>query len=252
MLIAEVIDFSSNASVNAPENWEKRTDSITGKVYWYNKYQNISRDTPPGETKTDVVTDPKNNNKPVQPGAPIASGNGKNGDPWDSHGAKPDKKPDAKPDTTPSVSGAPLKGSLVVNSPFGMRKGVHHGGVDLAASSGTSVYSPIKGKITFNGVDGNCGNTIIVDNGTESHQFCHLSSMTARKGQLVQAGDQIATSGGSLDQKQPGRGRTTDAHLHWIKKVKGQLVDPMVGVNTSPTPQDKKSSPTSPARPPME
>jgi murein DD-endopeptidase MepM/ murein hydrolase activator NlpD len=244
MRILEVVDVSSNASVNAPENWEKRTDSLTGKVYWYNKYQNVSRDTPPGEPNANVVTDPKTNNKPVQPGAPIAPGSSN----------QQDKKPDVKQDNTPYVSGAPLKGSLVVNSPFGMRKGVHHGGVDLAAASGTSVYSPIKGKITFNGVDGNCGNAIIVDNGTESHQFCHLSSMTARKGQLVQAGDLIATSGGGLDQKQPGRGRTTDAHLHWIKKVKGQLVDPMVGVNTSPSQpqQDKKPAPTGKNRPPKD
>jgi len=151
----------------------------------------------------------------------------------------PDKKKDDKKDTatatapTQSVSnpgsGVPLKGTLIVNSPYGTRNGKPHYGVDLKAASGTPLLSPIDGKIMKAGEEGACGGSITVlsADGKEQHRFCHIKKFNVSVGQEVKAGDVIGLTGGAKGD--PMAGNATGPNLHWEKKINGSLVDPMKG-----------------------
>ena len=107
----------------------------------------------------------------------------------------------------------PLK-SIMVNSPFGMRRDPmnrkrnrFHSGVDLAAKY-ESVYSVLPGTVSAAGYSENGGNYITVDHGVCFCSYLHLSKIGVCKGQHVNAGQVIGVSGNS------GR-RTTGAHLHF-------------------------------------
>jgi len=150
-----------------------------------------------------------------------------------------DKKKDDKKDIatttapTQSVSnpgsGVPLKGNLIVNSPYGTRNGKPHYGVDLKAASGTALLSPIDGKIMKAGEEGACGGSITVlsADGKEQHRFCHIKKFNVSVGQEVKAGDVIGLTGGAKGD--PMAGNATGPNLHWEKKINGSLVDPMKG-----------------------
>jgi len=122
-----------------------------------------------------------------------------------------------------------------VTSPFGSRQSPtagassNHLGVDLAASTGTSVRSPISGKVVYASMDDNpCGGTIAILNNKEKHRFCHCSKIIVDVGQSVEQGDVVGlTGGGKLD---PGRGTSTGPHLHWEKQIAGLQVDPMSNI----------------------
>ena len=53
--------------------------------------------------------------------------------------------------------------------------------------------------------------------------YCHLSKVTVRKGERVEAGCKVAETGNS--------GRTTGPHLHYGIKEDGDYVDPQNWVN---------------------
>ncbi len=117
----------------------------------------------------------------------------------------------------------PVRGS--VNSEFGRRlspwtgESEFHGGIDIAASSGTPVKAPAAGRVVFAGQSPGYGLTVIVEHVRDVKTlFGHLKDVSVSVGQHVEAGQLIARSGES--------GRTTGPHLHYEVTVRGQPVDP--------------------------
>ena len=126
--------------------------------------------------------------------------------------------------------GMPLLGNPRITSRFGSR--IHpvtgqpstHKGVDFSASIGTSVFSPASGIVSSVWTDSSCGNGLKIKHSNKYETvYCHLSKVTVRKGERVEAGCKVAETGNS--------GRTTGPHLHYGIKEDGDYVDPQNWVN---------------------
>jgi hypothetical protein len=124
---------------------------------------------------------------------------------------------------------APLAGSVYVTSPFGKQRSYEkHPGVDLRAKSGTQILSPADGVVELADSNNNpkCGGTVDVKfNDGLWGRFCHVKAIYKKKGDPVSQGDVLGLSGG--DSRDPGRGNSKDAHIHFTLKKDGRLVDPM-------------------------
>lgn len=125
---------------------------------------------------------------------------------------------------TGSVSGLPVRGRIT--SPFGYR--IHpvlkyrrlHTGVDIAAPSGTPIVSAGGGEVVFAGWRGGYGNTVIIDHGGgRATLYGHMSSITARSGQVVKRGQMIGRVGST--------GISTGPHLHYEVRINGKPVNPL-------------------------
>ena len=104
-----------------------------------------------------------------------------------------------------------------------------HQGIDLAAAKGSNVYAMYDGQVTdVTPVDGNDAGmrvTIRSDlDGSETTSYWHLSSISVKRGQHVEGGDQIGTSGttGNADPRRSKR----EEHLHVRKQINGRDVNP--------------------------
>ncbi|MEV4638180.1 M23 family metallopeptidase [Actinoplanes sp. NPDC049548] len=95
-----------------------------------------------------------------------------------------------------------------VTSCMGPRWGRLHAGVDLAAASGTPIRAAGKGVVVAAGPAEGYGNAVLIDhgNGYLTH-YGHMSVITAKLGQHVEAGDQIGEEGST--------GHSTGPHLHF-------------------------------------
>jgi len=118
-----------------------------------------------------------------------------------------------------------------VSSGFGYR--IHpvtrqrhfHGGVDLAASTGTPVKAVADGRITFRGRDGNAGNMVTITHSRGLHtMYLHLSrfSPSTRYGKMVRQGDIIGYVGST--------GRSTGPHLDFRIVRNGRPQNPLVAL----------------------
>ena len=122
-------------------------------------------------------------------------------------------------DSTPSASGLiwPVNGPVV--SPFGMRWGRLHAGIDIGVGYGTPIHAAASGTVIFAGWMGGYGNFVIVDHGGGlSTGYAHQSS--------------IAVGGGSVSQGLViGYVRCTGhcfgPHLHFEVRINGSPVDPL-------------------------
>lgn len=126
----------------------------------------------------------------------------------------------------------PVKG-YKVNSRFGLRKlsveakARAHKGVDIAAPSGTPVYSTAEGRVIRAGYQaGGYGNFIEVKhpNGMSS-LYAHLSRISVEVGQSVAADHVIGRVGST--------GYSTGPHLHFEIRQRGQQVNPAKVVGSS-------------------
>jgi murein DD-endopeptidase MepM/ murein hydrolase activator NlpD len=106
-------------------------------------------------------------------------------------------------------------------SPFGIRFGKLHAGIDLAAPEGTPYVAVHGGVVTKAGYDGGYGNSITIrnDDGTEVI-YAHSRRLLVKKGQTVKAGQVIAEVGNT--------GFSYGPHLHLEVHVAGKPVDPIV------------------------
>lgn len=106
-----------------------------------------------------------------------------------------------------------------VSSPYGMRNGRMHKGIDLANSKGTSVYAADGGKVTFAGYKGSYGYLIEInhENGYVT-RYAHNSKLLVKSGDRVYRGQQIATMGST--------GRSTGSHLHFEVLINGTHKNP--------------------------
>lgn len=106
-----------------------------------------------------------------------------------------------------------------VTSPFGMRWGRRHNGIDIGMPIGTEVKASDGGKIIFSGYKGGYGYCVIIDHGANVRTlYAHNSKLLVKKGQKVYKGQTVAKSGNS--------GRSTGPHLHFEVLKNGKPVNP--------------------------
>lgn len=127
------------------------------------------------------------------------------------------------------LAGASGKGvwptSGTITSPFGYRinpigsYSELHDGLDIAPPCGTPVRASWSGVVLSARAEGGWGNRIIIDSGIYKAAYNHLQSMAVSPGEVVQAGQIIASVGTT--------GFSTGCHLHFSTWVNGQITDPM-------------------------
>ena len=104
-------------------------------------------------------------------------------------------------------------------SPFTGRRQVH-AGIDIAAASGTSIYAPARGRVSFVGRKGPLGKTVVLDHGFGVKTvYGHTKEIHVSAGETVERGQEIAAIGST--------GRSTGPHLHYVVEVAGKAVDPL-------------------------
>jgi murein DD-endopeptidase MepM/ murein hydrolase activator NlpD len=111
-----------------------------------------------------------------------------------------------------------------ISSRFGPRGYGFHGGVDLAAASGTPVEGAASGQVVWAApMAGGWGNLVIVrhSRGVES-MYAHLSRITVYVGQHVARGKQVGLVGATGD--------STGPHLHFEVRVRGASVNPLLAL----------------------
>src|SRR3954454_3025832 len=112
----------------------------------------------------------------------------------------------------------PVNGPIV--SPFGMRWGRLHAGVDIAVPSGTPVHAAKAGKVLIAGSVSGYGNyTCIGHGGGLSTCYGHQSSIGVSVGQSVSQGQVIGSSGCT--------GHCFGPHVHFETRINGAPVNPM-------------------------
>jgi murein DD-endopeptidase MepM/ murein hydrolase activator NlpD len=93
-----------------------------------------------------------------------------------------------------------------------------HSGLDLLATPGTPVLAADAGTVAFAGQQGNYGNLVIINHGSDRQtRYAHLSQILVREGQSVKTGDAIAAVGttGTPDIPAP--------HLHFEVRQRSPL-----------------------------
>jgi len=120
----------------------------------------------------------------------------------------------------------PVPSSSNITSPYGMRMHpiLHtyrmHTGIDISASSGSSIVAANKGTVIMAEWYGADGNTIIIDHGGGiTTLYAHCSAFLVRVGDRVNAGETIARVGST--------GWSTGPHLHFEVRVNGETKNPV-------------------------
>ena len=123
-------------------------------------------------------------------------------------------------DTTPSAAGLiwPVNGP--VTSPFGMRWGRMHEGIDIGVSYGTPIHAAASGRVIYAGWMDGYGNLVAIDHGRGlSTAYGHQSRIAVSNGQTVSQGQVIGYVGCT--------GHCFGPHLHFEVRINGTPVDPM-------------------------
>ncbi|WP_374524726.1 M23 family metallopeptidase [Sphingopyxis sp.] len=114
---------------------------------------------------------------------------------------------------------------LMLSSSYGYRSdpftgaGAMHAGLDFPGPLGTPILAAAPGRVVFVGQKSGYGNVVEVDHGQGIlTRYAHLSGFTARVGEQVAAGQQIAKMGST--------GRSTGSHLHFEVRLNGVAVNP--------------------------
>lgn len=107
----------------------------------------------------------------------------------------------------------------VISSRFGPRWGRSHTGIDIAANTGTPIYSCSKGTVEFTGWYYGYGNLVIVNhgNGVKTY-YGHCSKIYVSVGDAVTKDTLIAAMGST--------GNSTGPHLHLEIRRNGTVVNP--------------------------
>jgi murein DD-endopeptidase MepM/ murein hydrolase activator NlpD len=112
----------------------------------------------------------------------------------------------------------PVNGPVV--SPFGMRWGRLHAGVDIAVPGGTAIRAADSGRVVLMGWVGGYGNyTCIQHTSSLSTCYAHQSSFATSNAASVSQGQVIGYVGCT--------GHCFGDHLHFETRVNGSPVDPM-------------------------
>jgi murein DD-endopeptidase MepM/ murein hydrolase activator NlpD len=122
--------------------------------------------------------------------------------------------------SAPSASGFiwPVNGP--VTSPFGMRWGRMHTGIDIGVPYGTPIHAAASGRVIYAGWMDGYGNLVFIDHGRGlSTGYAHQSSIAVSNGQDVTQGQVIGYVGCT--------GHCFGPHLHFEVRVNGTPVDPL-------------------------
>ncbi|HYO40900.1 MAG TPA: M23 family metallopeptidase, partial [Nocardioidaceae bacterium] len=105
---------------------------------------------------------------------------------------------------------------------FCMRWGTMHYGIDLAGPLGTPILSATDGVVVRAGRASGYGNAVYIQDADGNvHVYGHMRYYAVEAGDLVHAGDQIATIG--------NEGQSTGPHLHYQihgGSMNGRPIDP--------------------------
>ena len=106
----------------------------------------------------------------------------------------------------------PLDGKIT--SPFGIRKGRLHAGLDIKGGKGEPVYAAADGQVLFAKKRKAYGNVAVLGHDND-HQtlYAHLNAFGLREGQFVKKGQLVGYVGRT--------GRATGFHLHFETRVDG-------------------------------
>jgi peptidoglycan DL-endopeptidase CwlO len=121
---------------------------------------------------------------------------------------------------TPSSAGLIWPVSGPITSPFGMRWGTLHPGIDIGVPTGTPIHAAAAGTVIYCGEMSGYGNLVVIDhhNGLAT-AYGHQSRIVSGCGQNVSQGQVIGYSGCT--------GFCTGPHLHFEVRVNGTPVDPL-------------------------
>lgn len=114
---------------------------------------------------------------------------------------------------------------IKINLPYGYRKDPFtgkrkfHNGIDLHARI-AKAFAMIQGRVIAVGQDKVSGKYVTIQHGGFTVSYCHLSRVSASKGQIVKAGDIVGITGNT--------GRSTGEHLHITCKFNGISINPML------------------------
>lgn len=113
-----------------------------------------------------------------------------------------------------------------ITSGFGMRRSPINGrykmhyGIDVAASTGTKIFSAASGTVVFARSSKGYGRKVVVDHGFGVKTiYAHCSKLFVKEGQQVARGETIASVGNT--------GASTGPHLHYEVHVDGVPADPL-------------------------
>jgi murein DD-endopeptidase MepM/ murein hydrolase activator NlpD len=126
----------------------------------------------------------------------------------------------------------PVKGKIT--STYGRKRVLndedhdYHWGVDVAVPVGKKIKAPAAGVVVLAEMDVPLsGNLLILDHGHGlTSSFLHLQKFKVKEGDVVKAGQVIATSGNS--------GRSTGPHLDWRMNLFDTRIDPQTVVGAKP------------------
>lgn len=116
----------------------------------------------------------------------------------------------------------PLSWPLVgtVTSPFGIREGRPHEGIDIAAEEGAPIRAAASGRVVFAGPRGTYGLAVIIDHGGGVRTlYAHCSKVLVSEGSSVSPTTVIALAGDT--------GRSRGPHLHLEVLKDGIPLDPL-------------------------
>ncbi len=106
------------------------------------------------------------------------------------------------------------------SSPYGMRWGSMHNGIDLAAPHGAPITAIHAGEVVYAGWNGGYGYMVAIDHGEGVQTwYAHASEVLVYVGQEVNAGDVVARVGNT--------GHSFGAHLHLEVHVYGVPQEPV-------------------------
>ena len=124
------------------------------------------------------------------------------------------------PAAAPSASGLIWPVGGPITSPFGMRWGSLHPGIDIAAASGTPIEAAASGRVIVAAYSGGYGNLVVIDHGNGlATAYAHQSQIAVGVGETVRQGQTIGYVGST--------GFSTGPHLHFEVRVNGAPADPM-------------------------
>jgi murein DD-endopeptidase MepM/ murein hydrolase activator NlpD len=107
-----------------------------------------------------------------------------------------------------------------ITSPFGMRWGTLHPGIDIGVPSGTPVHAAAGGKVVWCGWMSGYGNLVMIDHGGGyATAYGHNTRVAVSCGEEVAQGQVISYSGCT--------GFCTGPHVHFEVRVNGTPVDPL-------------------------
>jgi len=112
----------------------------------------------------------------------------------------------------------PYDGEVI--SPFGMRNGKPHKGIDIKGPVGQPIKAVLDGTVAYVGIKRGYGNVIIIKH---KHGlmtvYAHNQLNYVHTGDIVEKGDKIATIGQT--------GNATCPHIHFETRINGKAIDPM-------------------------